>query len=60
VRTFMQTARNTSVRRSAEAREGIALGYARFGALLTAVLSYAVLLLTVYQFYARGVSISCI
>jgi hypothetical protein len=33
-------ARNTSVRRSAEAHRGIALGYARFGALLTAVLPY--------------------
>jgi hypothetical protein len=55
----MQTARNTSVRRSAEVCKGIVLGYARFGALLTAVLAYAVLLLTVYQFLARGVSIFC-
>jgi hypothetical protein len=37
----MQTARSTSVRRSAEAHEGIAQGYTRLGALLTAVLPYA-------------------
>jgi hypothetical protein len=41
VRTCMQTARSTSVRRSAEAHEGIAQGYARFGDLLTAVVPYA-------------------
>jgi hypothetical protein len=41
VRSSMQAARSTSVRRNAEAHEGIALGYARFGALLTAVLPYA-------------------
>jgi hypothetical protein len=41
MRTSMQTTKSTSVRRSAEAHEGIALGYARFGALLTAVLSRA-------------------
>jgi hypothetical protein len=34
-------ARNTSVRRSAEAHRGIVQGYARFGALLTSVLPYA-------------------
>jgi hypothetical protein len=37
----MQTARSTSVLRSAEVREGIALGYAQLGALWTAVLPYA-------------------
>jgi hypothetical protein len=41
MRTSMQTARSTSVRRSADAHEGIALIYARFGALLTALLSCA-------------------
>jgi hypothetical protein len=46
-------ARNTSVRRSAEAHQGIALDYARFGALLIAVLPYACAAID------RVVSISC-
>jgi hypothetical protein len=37
----IQTARSTSIRRTTEAHEGILLGYARFGAFLTAVLPCA-------------------
>jgi hypothetical protein len=49
-RRCMQAARSTVARRIGAVHKEIALGCVRFGAPLTAVLPYVLLL---YQFYAR-------
>jgi hypothetical protein len=58
--TSMQTTRSTSVRRSAEAHEGISLGYTRFGDLLTVVLPYAVCVCVCLSVYGVGCVCVCV